>query len=42
MTAILFDTLAFANQLKEVDFADEQARVLTQLQRAVTDNRNWL
>ncbi len=38
MTAILFDTLDFANQLKEVGFTDEQARVLTQLQRAATDN----
>ncbi len=38
MTAILFDTLDFANQLKDVGFTDEQARVLTQLQRAATDN----
>ncbi len=38
MTAVLFDTLDFANQLKNVGFTDEQASVLTQLQRAATDN----
>ena len=38
MTAILFDTLEFADQLKGVGFTDEQARVLTELQRTATDN----
>ncbi len=38
MTTILFDTLDFANQLKDVGFTDEQARVMTQLQRAARDN----
>ena len=38
MTAILFDTLEFADQLRGVGFTDEQARVLTELQRTATDN----
>lgn len=38
MNAITFDTLHFANQLKSVGFTDEQAQMLTELQRTATDN----
>lgn len=38
MNAIPFDTLQFANRLKAVGFTDEQAQVLTELQRTATDN----
>lgn len=38
MTTITFDTLLFANKLKEVGFTDEQAQVLTELQLVTADN----
>ena len=38
MNTITFDTLQFANRLKSVGFTDEQAQVLTELQRAAADN----
>jgi hypothetical protein len=38
MNAIPFDTLHFANRLKAVGFTDEQAEVITELQRAATDS----
>ena len=38
MSAIIFDTLHFANKLKSVGFTDEQAQVITELQRTATDN----
>ena len=38
MNAITFDTLHFANKLKAVGFTDEQAQVITELQRTATDN----
>ena len=38
MNAITFDTLHFANKLKAVGFTDEQAQVITELQRTVIDN----
>jgi len=38
MATITFDTLYFANKLKDVGFTDEQAQVLTELQRTTTDN----
>lgn len=38
MNAIPFDTLDFANRLKSVGFTDEQAQVITELQRTATDN----
>jgi len=38
MNAIPFDTLQFANRLKTVGFTDEQAQVLTELQRQATDS----
>ena len=38
MNAIPFDTLHFANRLKAVGFTDEQAEVITELQRTATDS----
>ena len=38
MNTITFDTLDFANRLKSVGFTDEQAQVITELQRTATDN----
>ncbi|MFI3155595.1 MAG: DUF1640 domain-containing protein [Methylococcaceae bacterium] len=38
MSTITFDTLHFANKLKAVGFTDEQAQVITELQRTATDN----
>ena len=38
MSTITFDTLDFANRLKSVGFTDEQAQVITELQRTATDN----
>ena len=38
MNAIPFDTLQFANRLKSVGFTDEQAQVITELQRTATDS----
>ena len=38
MNTITFDTLQFANRLKSVGFTDEQAQVITELQRTATDN----
>lgn len=38
MNAITFDTLQFANRLKSVGFTDEQAEMLTELQRTATDS----
>lgn len=38
MNTIPFDTLQFANRLKAVGFTDEQAQVITELQRTATDN----
>ena len=38
MNAIPFDTLYFANRLKAVGFTDEQAKVITELQRTATDS----
>jgi hypothetical protein len=38
MNTIPFDTLDFANRLKSVGFTDEQAQVITELQRTATDN----
>ena len=38
MNAVTFDTLQFANRLKAVGFTDEQAQVITELQRTATDN----
>jgi hypothetical protein len=38
MNTITFDTLHFANRLKSVGFTDEQAQVITELQRTATDN----
>ena len=38
MNAITFDTLHFANKLKAVGFTDEQAQVITELQRTAADN----
>ena len=38
MNAIPFDTLHFANRLKAVGFTDEQAQVITELQRTATDS----
>ena len=38
MNAIPFDTLHFANRLKAVGFSEEQAQVLTELQRSATDS----
>ena len=38
MNAIPFDTLDFANRLKAVGFTDEQAQVITELQRTATDS----
>ena len=38
MNTIIFDTLHFANKLKSVGFTDEQAQVITELQRTATDN----
>ncbi len=38
MTTIPFDTLDFANRLKSVGFTDEQAQVITELQRTATGN----
>lgn len=38
MVTITFDTLEYANRLKAAGFTDEQAQVITELQRAVTDN----
>jgi hypothetical protein len=35
---ITFDTLDFANRLKSVGFTDEQAQVITELQRTTTGN----
>jgi hypothetical protein len=37
MNAIPFDTLYFANRLKSVGFTDEQAQVITELQRTAND-----
>lgn len=37
MSTITFDTLDFSNRLKSVGFTDEQAQVITDLQRAATD-----
>ncbi|WAR45750.1 CCDC90 family protein [Methylomonas rapida] len=38
MNAIPFDTLQFANRLKAVGFSEEQAAVLTELQKTATGN----
>ncbi|MDD1620492.1 MAG: CCDC90 family protein [Methylococcaceae bacterium] len=38
MNAIPFDTLEFANRLKSVGFSEEQAQVITELQRTATGN----
>ena len=38
MNAIPFDTLQFANRLKAAGFSDDQAQVLTELQRSATDS----
>jgi hypothetical protein len=38
MNAVTFDTLYFANRLKSAGFTDEQAQVITELQRTATDN----
>ena len=38
MNTITFDTLDFANRLKSVGFTDEQAQVITELQRTATDS----
>ena len=38
MNTITFDTLDFANRLKSVGFTDEQAQVITELQRTATGN----
>ena len=38
MSTIPFDTLQYANKLKAAGFTDEQAQVITELQRAVTGN----
>ncbi|NJA05600.1 DUF1640 domain-containing protein [Methylococcaceae bacterium WWC4] len=38
MNAIPFDTLEFANRLKAAGFSDDQAQVLTELQRSATDS----
>ncbi len=38
MNALSFDTLYFANRLKSVGFTDEQAQVITELQRTANDN----
>lgn len=38
MSTITFDTLHFANKLKEAGFTEQQAQVLTELQIATTDN----
>ena len=38
MNTITFDTLDFANRLKSVGFTDEQAQVITELQRTATEN----
>lgn len=38
MNAIPFDTLEFANRLKSVGFSEEQAQVITDLQRTATGN----
>ena len=38
MNAIPFDTLHFANRLKSVGFTDEQAQVITELQRTANDS----
>lgn len=38
MNTITFDTLDFANRLKSVGFTDEQAQVITELQRTAIDN----
>ncbi len=39
MNAIPFDTLQFANRLKSVGFTDEQAQVITELQRTAKITR---
>lgn len=38
MNAVPFDTLHFANRLKSVGFTDEQAQVITELQRTANDS----
>ncbi len=38
MNSIPFDTLEFANRLKAAGFSDDQAQVLTELQRSATDS----
>lgn len=38
MNAIPFDTLQFSNRLKAVGFTEEQAQVITELQRTANDN----
>ncbi|WP_367155624.1 DUF1640 domain-containing protein [Methylomonas sp. HYX-M1] len=38
MNTIPFDTLEFANRLKAAGFSDDQAQVLTELQRSATDS----
>jgi len=38
MNAVPFDTLQFANRLKAAGFSDDQAQVLTELQRSATDS----
>lgn len=38
MNAVPFDTLHYANRLKAVGFTDEQAQVITELQRSANDS----
>ena len=42
MSTITFDTLHFANKLKEAGFTEQQAQVLIELQIATTNNMLYL